>query len=106
MKSKISDNKCHSIDMNNENDKIQESAPSGLRYTATNKNKNISKNEIGKKIISDNINNSMANYINSKITVITRETVSIIMRATATVATIKLAVAKKTTSTVVTSTAR
>ena len=106
MKSKISDNKCHSIDMNNENDKIQESAPFGLRYIATNKNKNISKNEIGKKIISDNINNSMANYINSKITVITRETVSIVMRATATVATIKLAVAKKTTSTVVTSTAR
>ena len=28
MKSKISDNKCHNIDTNNQNDKISESAPS------------------------------------------------------------------------------
>ena len=62
MKSKISDNKCHSIDTNNQNDKIPESAPSELRHTTTNKNnhKNISKNETDKKINNGNINNSMA----------------------------------------------
>ena len=51
MKSKISDNKCHSIDTNNRNDKIPESAPSELRYTKTNKNnhKNIRKKDIDKK---------------------------------------------------------
>ena len=67
MKSKISDNKCHNINTNNQNDKIPESAPSELRYTTTNKNnhKNISKNEIDEKINNDNINNSMANNINS-----------------------------------------
>ena len=32
MKSKISDNKCHNIDTNNQNDKIPESAPSELRH--------------------------------------------------------------------------
>ena len=62
MKSKISDNKCHSIDTNNQNDKIPESAPSELRHITTNKNnhKNISKNETDKKINNGNINNSMA----------------------------------------------
>ena len=62
MKSKISDNKCHSIDTNNQNDKIPESAPSELRHTTTNKNnhKNISKNETDKKINNGNITNSMA----------------------------------------------
>ena len=66
MKSKISDNKCHNIDTNNQNDKIPESAPSELRHTTTNKNnhKNISKNESDEKINNDNINNSMANNIN------------------------------------------
>ena len=66
MKSKISDNKCHNIDTNNQNDKIPESAPSELRHTTTNKNnhKNISKNEEDEKINNDNINNSMANNIN------------------------------------------
>ena len=66
MKSKISDNKCHNIDTNNQNDKVPESAPSELRHTATNKNnrKNISKNESDEKINNDNINNSMANNIN------------------------------------------
>ena len=66
MKSKISDNKCHNIDTNNQNDKILESAPSELRHTTTNKNnnKNISKNESDEKINNDNINNSMANNIN------------------------------------------
>ena len=51
MKSKISDNKCHNIDTNNQNDKIPESAPSELRYTKTNKNnhKNIRKKDIDKK---------------------------------------------------------
>ena len=119
MKSKMSDNKCHNIDTNNKNDKIPESAPSELRSTTTNKNnhKSISKNDLDKKINNDNINNSMANNINSnsgrtkrktKITVITtRDTVSIVMRATATIKkTITIAVAKKITSTVVTSTAR
>ena len=106
MKSKISDNKCHNIDMNNQSDKIPESAPSELRYTTINKNnhKNISKNEIDEKINNENINNSMANNINSqsgshskqKISVIrTRETVSIVMRGTATVTTMTIAVAKK-----------
>ena len=62
MKSKISDNKCHNIDTNNQNDKIPESAPSELRHITTNKNnhKNISKNETDKKINNGNINNSMA----------------------------------------------
>ena len=66
MKSKISDNKYHNIDTNNQNDKIPESAPSELRHTTTNKNnhKNISKNETDEKINNDNINNSMANNIN------------------------------------------
>ena len=66
MKSKISDNKCHNIDTNNQNDKIPESAPSELRHTTTNKNnhKNISKNETDEKINNDNTNNSMANNIN------------------------------------------
>ena len=66
MKSKISDNKCHNIDMNNQNDKIPESAPSELRYNTTNKNnhKNISKNETDEKVNNDNINNSMTNNIN------------------------------------------
>ena len=65
MKPKISDNKCHNIDTNNQNDKIPESAPSELRHTTTNKNnhKNISKNENDEKI-NENINNSMANNIN------------------------------------------
>ena len=51
MKSKISDNKCHNIDTNNQNDKVPESAPSELRHTATNKSnrKNISKNESDEK---------------------------------------------------------
>ena len=67
MKSKISDNKCHNIDTNNQSDKIAELAPSELRYTTTNKNnhKDINKNEIDEKISNDNINNSMANNINS-----------------------------------------
>ena len=66
MKSKISDNKCHNIDTNNQNDKIPESAPSELRDTTTNKNnhKNIGKNETDEKINNDNIINSMANNIN------------------------------------------
>ena len=66
MKSKISDNKCHNIDTNNQNDKVPESATSELRHTATNKNnrKNISKNESDEKINNDNINNIMANNIN------------------------------------------
>ena len=82
MKSKISDNKCHNIDLNNQNDKIQESAPSELRYTTTNiiKNKKDNINKINnnnnynqkisakriltKKINNDNINNSMGNNIN------------------------------------------
>ena len=83
MKSKISDNKYHNIDANNQNDKIPESAPSELNYTTTNINKNnkenninkinnnnnynhknISKNDIDEKINNDNINNSMANNIN------------------------------------------
>ena len=65
MKSKMSDNKCHNIDTNNQNDKIPESAPSELRHTTTNKNnhKNISKNENDEKI-NENINSSMANNIN------------------------------------------
>ena len=86
MKSKISDNKCHNIDTNNQNDKIPESAPSELRYTTANINKNntensinkdkiinnnnynhknISKNDIDEKINNDNISNSMPNNINS-----------------------------------------
>ena len=84
MRSKIPDNKCHNIDTNNQNDKIPESAPSELRYTTTNINKNNKKNNINKinsnnnynqkisakriltkKINNDNINNSMANNINS-----------------------------------------
>ena len=83
MKSKISDNKCHNINTNNQNDKIPGSAPSELRYTTTNINKNNKKNNINKinnnnnynqkisakriltkKINNDNINNSMANNIN------------------------------------------
>ena len=65
MKSKISGNKCHNMDLNNKNDKIPELAPSELRHTTTNKNnhKNISKNENDEKI-NENINNSMANNIN------------------------------------------
>ena len=55
MKSKISDNKCHNIDLNNQNDKIQESAPSELRYTTTNIIKN-KKDNINK------INNNNNNY--------------------------------------------
>ena len=43
MKSKISDNECHNVDTNNQNDKIPESAPSELRYTTTNINKNNKK---------------------------------------------------------------
>ena len=46
IKSKISDNKCHNIDTNNENDKILESAPSELRNTKTNINKSSKKNSI------------------------------------------------------------
>ena len=87
MKSKISGNKCHNIDANNQNDqndKIPESAPSELRHTTTNINKNskknsinkinsnnnynhkkVSKNDINEKINNDNINNNMANNINS-----------------------------------------
>ena len=84
MKSKISDNECHNVDTNNQNDKIPESAPSELRHTTTiiNKNKkknsidkinnsnnynhkNISKNDISEKINNDNINNSMTSNINS-----------------------------------------
>ena len=87
MKSKISGNKCHNIDANNQNDqndKIPVSAPSELRYTTTNINKNskknsinkinsnnnynhkkVSKNDINEKINNDNINNNMANNINS-----------------------------------------
>ena len=102
----MSGNKCHCIDPNKQNDKILESAPSELRHTTTNKNnhKNISKNETDEKINNDNINNSMTNHVsfnsrnenNNKITVIrTRETVSIVMRATATVAIITIAVAMK-----------
>ena len=66
MKSKMSGNKCYSIDPNNQNDKILESAPSELRHTTTNKNnhKNISKNETDEKINNDNINNSMTNNVN------------------------------------------
>ena len=82
MKSIISDNKCHNIDTNNQNDKIPESAPSERMYTITNMNKNnkknsinkinnnnsynhknTSKNDIDEKINNDNINNSMANNI-------------------------------------------
>ena len=58
MKSKISDNKCHNINTNNQNDKIPGSAPSELRYTTTNINKN-KKNNINK------INNN--NNYNQKI---------------------------------------
>ena len=84
MKSKISDNKCHNIDTNNQTDKIPKSAPSEMRYTTTNINKNnkknsinkinnnnnynhknISKNDIDEKINNDNINNNMTNNINS-----------------------------------------
>ena len=52
--------------MNNQIDKILESAPPELRHTTTNKNnyKNISKNETDEKINNDNTNNSMANNIN------------------------------------------
>ena len=60
MKSKISDNKCHNIDLNNQNDKIQESAPSELRYTTTNIIKN-KKDNINK------INNNNNNNYNQKI---------------------------------------
>ena len=65
MKSKISDNKCHNIYTNTQNDKIPESAPSELRHNTTNKNnhKNFSKNETDEKINDDNIKNSMANNI-------------------------------------------
>ena len=59
MKSKISDNKCHNINTNNQNDKIPGSAPSELRYTTTNINKNNKKNNINK------INNN--NNYNQKI---------------------------------------
>ena len=84
MKSKISDNECHDVDTNNQNDKIPKSAPSELRYTTTdiNKNnkknsinkinnsnnynhKNISKSDVNEKIKNDNINNFMTNNINS-----------------------------------------
>ena len=85
MKSKISDNKCHNIDKNNQTDKIPKSAPSEMRYTTTNINKNnkknsinkinnnnnnynhknISKNDIDEKINNDNINNNMTNNISS-----------------------------------------
>ena len=83
MKSKISDNECHNVDTNNQNDKIPESAPSELMHTTTNINKNNKKNSINKinnnnnynhknisknyseKINSDNINNSMTSNINS-----------------------------------------
>ena len=59
MKSKISDNKCHNINTKNQNDKIPGSAPSELRYTTTNINKNNKKNNINK------INNN--NNYNQKI---------------------------------------
>ena len=68
MNSKIFDNKCHNIDTNNQNDKIPESAPSDTpsESVTTNKNlhKSIRKYETDEKINNDNINNSMANYIN------------------------------------------
>ena len=67
MKSKISDNKCHDIDTNIQNDIITESALSELRHATTNKSnhKNISKNEIDENINNDNINKSMVNNISS-----------------------------------------
>ena len=43
MKSKISDNECHNVDTNNQNDKIPESAPSELMHTTTNINKTTRK---------------------------------------------------------------
>ena len=66
MKPKISDNKCHNIDTNNQNDKIPESGPSEPRHTTTNKNnhKNIGKNETDEKINNDHIINNMAKNIN------------------------------------------
>ena len=99
MKSKISDNKCHNIDTNNQNDKIPESAPSELRHTTTNENnhKNISKNESNNENKIMKKNKIMGTKATTKITVIrTRETASIVMMATATVTAITIAVAKKT----------
>ena len=65
MKSKISDNKCHNIDTNNQNDKIPELGASQLRHTITNKNNHKnSKNKADEKINKDHINNSMVNNIN------------------------------------------
>ena len=136
MKSKISDNECHNVDTNNQNNKIPESAPSELSYTTTNINKNnkknsinkfnnnnnynhknISKNDISEKINNDNINNSMASNIysnsgnennNKNNSNSNKGNMGDMgnMGATASVTTITVRVAKKTTSTVVTSIAR
>ena len=136
MKSKISDNECHNVDTNNQNNKIPESAPSELSYTTTNINKNnkknsinkfnnnnnynhknISKNDISEKINNDNINNSMASNIysnsgnennNKNNSNSNKGNMGDMgnMGATASVTTITVTVAKKTTSTVVTSIAR
>ena len=83
MKSKISDNKYHNIDTNNHNDKTPESAPSNIGIpqpiltkttrkisirsttTITTTTKTSAKMILTKKINYDNINNSMANSINS-----------------------------------------
>ena len=119
MKSKISHNKYHNINTNNQNDKILESAPSEVRYTTTSINKKNKKNSINKINNNNNYNHkniskndmTMTTLITkwqttsvlivgtktaTKITVITtRETVSTVMRATATVTTITTAVSKE-----------
>ena len=69
MKSKISDNECHNVDTNNQDDKIPESAPSKLRYTTTNINKNNKKNSINKISNNNNYNhkNISKNHVSEKI---------------------------------------
>ena len=102
MKSKISDNKCHNIDTNNQNDKIPESAPSELRHPQPIKTttKISAKIKMTKTLITVWQTTSIlivGAKTTTKITVIrTRETVSIVMRATATATTITIAAAKKT----------
>ena len=61
MKSKISDSECHNVDTNNQNDKIPESAPSELRHTTTNINKNNKKNSINKINNNNNYNHKNIN---------------------------------------------
>ena len=128
MKSKISSNKCHNINTNNKNDKISESAPSDSNNNKGNcidsnegnsnsnnnnnsssKENNISSSNINSKVNIKKINNnSKVNNINSNggnnITTNKQNQTSNEGNSSSNKTTI--AVAKKTTSTVVTSIAR